>query len=175
MKSNTNNITSYEYHISLGSNIAPRETYLNKACELIILEIGNISKVSTVYQTPAWGFSSSAFLNACIVVQSKFRTKTCLELLQNIEVRLGRKAKTSTAYEARTIDLDILYSSEGVFCYEELTVPHPLLTKRKFVLQPLLDIAPIKKHPLLHQTTQQLLDFCEDNTVPVETGFSIEI
>lgn len=175
MKSNTKKINSYEYHISLGSNIAPREGYLEQACELIYSEIGNITTCSKVYQTPAWGFSSAQFLNACIVVQSKYNTKKCLELLQQIEVGLGRKHKAGITYEARTIDLDILYSSEGVFNYDNLVVPHPLITQRRFVLQPLLDVAPMKKHPLFHKNTKQLLDHCEDNSVIEIFDFSLKI
>ncbi|WP_010179659.1 2-amino-4-hydroxy-6-hydroxymethyldihydropteridine diphosphokinase [Aquimarina agarilytica] len=153
-----------ELIISLGSNIAPRFEHLQEAVVLIKKKIGTVHASSFIYETPAWGFISTPFLNACITIKTSLNTKNALIVLQEIEKDLGRKPKIGPAYEARPIDLDILFSSEGIFNYESLTVPHPLLHERKFVLIPLLDIAPNYAHPLLHKTTQQLLKTCHDSS-----------
>ncbi len=153
-----------ELVISLGSNIEPRFKHVQEAVLLIKKNIGPIIKSSLIYETPAWGFISTPFLNACITIETILNTKNALIALQKIEKELGRKPKIGLAYEARPIDLDILFSSEGIFNYEHLTVPHSLLHERKFVLVPLVDIAPNYVHPLLHKTTQQLLETCNDSS-----------
>ncbi len=153
-----------ELIISLGSNITPRFEHLQEACILIKKNIGSINKSSLIYETPAWGFISTPFLNACITIETSLNTKNALIALQEIEKELGRKPKIGPTYEARPIDLDILFSSEGLFNYKSLIVPHPLLHERKFVLIPLLDIAPNYTHPLFHKTTQQLLTTCHDSS-----------
>lgn len=165
--------TNYIY-ISLGSNIESRLEYLQKAGNLISLEIGKVVAYSTIYETPAWGFVSTPFLNACIGVVTTLSTKQCLRQLQAIEEKLGRQKKQSIGYEARPIDLDIIYSSEGVFCLKKLVVPHPLMQDRRFVLVPLQDIAATIKHPLLHKTTQELLNKCKDNSKVTATNYSFK-
>ncbi|WP_010523350.1 2-amino-4-hydroxy-6-hydroxymethyldihydropteridine diphosphokinase [Aquimarina agarivorans] len=156
--------TITELLISLGSNIEPRDFYLQQAVSLIKQHLGKVVNYSSVYQTPAWGFVSTTFLNACVTIQTDKDTKSALNILQHIEIDLGRKQKEGAAYEARPIDLDIIYSSEGIFCYRKLTVPHPLMQQRKFVLIPMLDIAAHQRHPLLHKTTQELLKNCTDSS-----------
>jgi len=168
----TTKTTINEIYISLGSNIKPRFEYLKSACEYINSEVGEIFKYSKIYETPAWGFVSTPFLNACICITTPLNTKQTLQKLQHIEKKLGRKAKEGATYEARTIDLDIIYSSEGVFCLPHLVVPHPLLQERKFVLAPLLDIASEVKHPLLHKNTQELMSKCEDNSKIIESDYT---
>jgi len=163
--------TTNEIYISLGSNIKPRFEHLKSACKLIKTEVGEITQYSKIYETPAWGFVSTPFLNACICITTYLDTKEVLKKLQQIEKDLGRKQKQSTTYEARPIDLDIIYSSEGVFCLPNLVVPHPLLQARKFVLVPLLDIAKNLKHPLLHNNTQELLFKCEDNSEIIKSDY----
>lgn len=157
--------TTNEIYISLGSNIEPRLKYLKLACDLVQSKIGKINQYSKIYKTPAWGFTSTPFLNACILITTSLNTKETLQELQKIEITLGREVKKGTTYEARPIDLDILYSTEGIFYTEKLKVPHPLLTERKFVLVPLKDIAMNFKHPLLHCTTSKLLDICKDDSL----------
>lgn len=154
-----------ELHLSIGSNIDNRLDYLNKSIDLISKKVGNICLKSNIYETPAWGFESTPFLNSCISITSHFSTKQILIKLQEIEKELGRQTKTSTTYEARPIDIDIIYTSEGLFNTPNLVVPHPLMHKRKFVLTPLLDICKDYKHPLLHKTTEILLTECSDDSV----------
>lgn len=158
----------YELHLSLGSNIEDRKKYLIDAILLIEIHLGKVTKKAAIYQTPAWGFESTPFLNTCICIATKHNTKEALLKLQDIEKTLGRQAKKSTNYEARPIDIDIIYASEGIFNLPNLVVPHPLMQERKFVLVPLLDITDGIIHPLLHKDTEELLAECEDDSVVIE-------
>jgi len=151
-------------YISLGSNIEPRFDNLKLSTKLICNIVGEIVAFSKVYETPSWGFESFPFLNGCIKIKTQLSTFEVLQELQKIEKNIGRAPKSSLIYDARVIDLDIIYSSEGIFNYPKLTVPHPLMQNRGFVLVPLLDIAPKIKHPLLHKTTFELLKACPDRS-----------
>ena len=131
---------------------------------MISSNLGKVFQKSNIYETPAWGFKSTPFLNSCIGLKTKFSTKIILTKLQEIEKELGRQSKTKPGYEARPIDIDIIYSSEGIFNTSNLIVPHPLMQERKFVLVPLLDIAKEYMHPLLHKTTDELLMDCNDES-----------
>ena len=157
-----------ELYLSLGSNIEDRKNHLDNAIQLIKIQLGNITKKASIYETPAWGFESTPFLNTCICVSTKLTTKEALINLQTIEKELGRKTKTITGYEARPIDIDIIYASEGIFNLPNLVVPHPLMQERKFVLVPLLDIAANIIHPLLHKNTRELLKECGDDSDVIE-------
>lgn len=149
-------------YISLGSNIGDKLQFIDDAILQIQDKIGKIKSKASIYETPAWGFIGNSFFNTCIIVETEFSTKKCLSIFQKIEKDLGRKQKKSAVYENRPIDIDIIYSSEGIFNYPNLIVPHPLMKDRKFVLYPLNEIAPNYKHPLLHQTTTQLINNCKD-------------
>ncbi len=153
-----------EIIISLGSNIQPRFQHLKNAVKRIDREVGEVSQYSKIYKTPAWGFISTPFLNACVLLKTSLSTLGVLKKLQIIEKDMGRLPKKGATYEARPIDLDIIYSSEGVFNTQILVVPHRLLHKRKFVLVPLNDLIPNSKHPLLHLTNKQLLENCTDSS-----------
>ena len=166
--------TLYTYHLSLGSNIEPRYEFLKQSITLLQKYLGEITAYSKIYETPAWGFESTPFLNACIKIESKLPTKEALASIQKIEIEIGRIPKEGTNYEARPIDIDILYSSEGIFNYPDLVVPHTLLQKRKFVLIPLNDIASELVHPLLHESTAELLEACKDNA-EVKASFKFKV
>ena len=157
--------TQHRIHISLGSNIGNRLDHLQKAVNAIYHELGDVAKISSVYQTPAWGFSSDDFYNACILITTFYSTSEVLSKLLEIETSLGRNRSDSAGYEARTIDLDIIFSSEGTSDTQRLRVPHPSMQDRKFVLKPLEEIAKEAMHPFMNVTVGELLENTSDESV----------
>lgn len=135
--------------ISLGSNLGDRWHHLQEAIDQIYQKIGLITLVSQVYETPAWGFEGSPFLNACIEIETIFSAERCLKELLEIELELGRTRLPNGEYSNRSIDLDILFYGHESHQSQSLIVPHPKLTERDFVLAPLKDIAPNFSHPKL--------------------------
>ena len=150
-------------HIALGSNEGERFEILQDAVNSIYKEIGEIVKISSVYETPAWGFSGNAFLNACISVSTRFTSEEVLQKLLAIEVNFGRKRNDTKNYQNRTLDLDVLLVEDEVSETEILTLPHPQIQNRRFVLQPLNDIAANETHPVLKKKIQQLLIEVKDD------------
>ena len=152
-------------YIALGSNKGNKLAFLQTAIDTIFLRIGVVNKISKVYETPALGFEGDAFYNACIKVETQLKPKKLLKVLKLIEKELGRKTKKSDKYESREIDLDILFYDDLVFEEKSLIIPHPELHKRRFVLEPLNDIAKDFEHSQLHKRVADLLDSCEDTSV----------
>jgi 2-amino-4-hydroxy-6-hydroxymethyldihydropteridine diphosphokinase len=153
------------YHIALGSNKGDKFYNLQKAVDAIHVEIGNIKLISKVYKSPAFGFESDDFFNCCLVLESYLEPQNVLDHLLNIETSLGRERKEGAGYEARTIDLDIVFVEDNIINTETLQVPHPEMEKRKFVLLPLNDVASKIKHPKFDKEVSILLDECEDKSV----------
>ncbi len=153
------------YHIALGSNKGDKFKNLQKAVDAIHQRIGNIKLISKVYQSPAFGFEGDDFLNCCLVLDSYLKPQKVLEHLLHIETELGRTRTQTEGYEARTIDLDIVFAEDAIINTKTLKVPHPEMQKRKFVLLPLNDIASKVIHPKLGKTVSELLEACEDKSV----------
>jgi 2-amino-4-hydroxy-6-hydroxymethyldihydropteridine diphosphokinase len=153
------------FYIALGSNKGDKFKNLQDAIDLIHVKIGNIIRISKVYKSPAFGFESDDFLNACLVLESHLEPEILLQELLGIEISLGRIRTQLNKYEARTIDLDIILVEDAVINTKTLQVPHPEMQKRKFVLLPLNDVAAQVKHPILHKEVADLLAECEDNSV----------
>lgn len=149
-------------HIALGSNVGERFEILQNAITNIFLKIGEVQQVSRVYETPAWGFSGNAFLNACAAVSTRFSAEEVLQKLLIIETEAGRVRSDAKNYQNRILDLDILFFEEEVITTKNLVVPHPQMQKRKFVLLPLADIAAREKHPILKVTVNSMLQNVDD-------------
>ncbi len=131
--------------IGLGSNKGCREFYLALSHRLIEWEVGSIVRASSVIETPAWGFESDPFLNQVIVVKTALTPIELLDALQSIERRLGRTQKSTVVdgkpvYHARTIDLDILDYDGMPYHDDRLTLPHPHIAEREFVLTSLREL-----------------------------------
>lgn len=154
-------ITTY---LSLGSNLGDKLNQLQEVVFLIHTTVGSVVKISPIYETPAWGFEGDNFYNCCIAVETSLKPSVLLEKLLEIETRLGRKRNEGTGYASRTVDIDILYYDREIINTEALTIPHPNLQLRRFVLKPLADIAPQFYHPVLKKDTRNLLQECKDKS-----------
>ena len=154
-----------KYHISIGSNIGDKLQNLQDAIDLIHLEISIVSSISPIYKTKAVGFEGDDFYNICISFFSNDDPNNILQSLLNIETKLGRTRSDKNVYESRKIDLDIILIEDQVINNNLLTVPHPSMHLREFVLAPLNDIDPNINHPILNKNSNELLKSCKGSNV----------
>jgi 2-amino-4-hydroxy-6-hydroxymethyldihydropteridine diphosphokinase len=152
-----------ELVIGLGSNLGNRERNIADAVFLLSIEFGQPERVSALYETEPWGFDSvNRFLNAVALFRPRTvaagleeRLQGYLLTLLRVEERLGR-SRSGEGYADRTIDLDLLFFGDTVLCIRGLTVPHPLLHERDFVLKPLAEVCPDLVHPVLKKSALEL-------------------
>ena len=125
--------------LALGTNIEPREQYLKDALAKIVDNNLKIILESSVYETPAWGgVADQNFLNMCIEVETELEAYEVLDIIQKIELELGRVRKEH--WGNRTIDIDIITFDDLVFNDDRLIVPHKYIHDRNFVLAPLVEM-----------------------------------
>ncbi len=158
-------VKAMTYHIALGSNKGDKFKYLQDAIDLIFERLGAIKLISKVYKSAAFGFEGDDFFNCCLVMESDFEPQQVLDHLLAIEHTLGRVRTDSDKYEARTIDLDIVFAEDLIIDTNTLQVPHPEMQKRQFVLRPLNDLASKMMHPKLKKKISDLLGECKDELV----------
>jgi 2-amino-4-hydroxy-6-hydroxymethyldihydropteridine diphosphokinase len=148
----------------LGSNLGNRELYLQKAINLIELDIAPVTKRSAIYLTQSWGKTDEPdYLNQVIEIQTTLNAQGVLDKVLAIEIVLGRQRQVK--WGSRTIDIDILFYGDEVINQPGLVVPHPELHKRRFTLVPLAQIAPKFVHPVLKKDISQLKNELIDDLV----------
>lgn len=151
-----------EVGIGIGSNLGNRLQLLAEAIVLIgALPLENFC-VSTLVESAAWGYqSSNTYYNGVLIGQTALQPEQLLSSLLDIERHLGR-TRVSKSYSDRVIDLDILFYGNQIAQEERLILPHPRMHLRRFVLEPLLEIAPHWQHPVLNEKVSELLNSCTD-------------
>ncbi len=146
----------------IGGNMGDRMANLAMAIKLIEEQIGNIELKSSIYETAAWGQTNQPdFLNQALLVNTNMQADELMSKLLSIENLMGRIRTIKLG--PRTIDLDIMYFNNEVISTNLITIPHPKLAERKFVLEPLFEIAPNYLHPILNKTNASLLKDCGDS------------
>lgn len=149
-------------YLLLGTNQGDKISNLENVKKEINNIAGKISKFSSVYITEPWGFEHpEEFLNQAICIKTSLNPEQLLDVLLNIELKMGR-VRNRNEYQARIIDIDILLYNNLMINTERLIIPHPLLHERLFALKPLTEIAPGYEHPVLKKTITELLKSCKD-------------
>lgn len=152
-----------EAYLCLGGNLGDPERSFEQCIQLLCNNTLSINYKSSIYKSDAWGMPNApAFYNQVLKVSTSLGAALLLKKLLETEQLLGRERKKTGQYESRVIDIDIVYFNEDVINEEELIVPHPRMHLRRFVLEPLNEIAPQFIHPVLKKTTAQLLAGCGD-------------
>ena len=166
-------------YLSLGTNLGDKTHNLSRALELIGQRVGEVVAYSGEFETEPWGFSSpNAFLNAAVAVETTLAPLDALAATQEIEREMGRTHKSVDGqYADRVIDIDLLLFDgphSAPLQSPLLTLPHPHLHERRFVLEPLAEIAPMLLHPLLGETMVELLSHLNEAHIAFFTTFHEE-
>jgi 2-amino-4-hydroxy-6-hydroxymethyldihydropteridine diphosphokinase len=152
-----------EVYLCLGGNLGNCFETFKQVCGQINQHVGAITMQSSVYQSQAWGMDKAPdFYNQVIKLETTLSAEELLLILLEIEKKLGRERTETTTYQSRLIDIDILFFNKKIIETDTLHIPHPRLHLRKFVLEPLNEIAPNFVHPVLNKTISQLLHECTD-------------
>jgi len=142
-------------YISIGSNLGNREENCRKAIKLIEKNGIAVEKQSRMYETEPWGVKDQPkFINMAIEVETDKKPEELLVILKEIEKEVGRTE--TVKWGPRVIDLDILFYDDLILKTDHLEIPHPFLHERDFILKPLSEIAPDKRHPVTGKTVREM-------------------
>ncbi len=146
----------------LGSNRGDRQRVLEEAVRRLGERAGEVTVLSSLYETEPWGFEDEVpFLNRAVALVTELSPQGLLQVTQGIEQEMGRE-KDHERYAARILDIDILFFGNRVIDTPPLQVPHPRMAERRFVLEPLAEIAGGLIHPVTGLTVREMLRRCED-------------
>lgn len=148
-------------YLLLGSNMGNNKKQLSIAVKYIENEIGIITRSSGLYITAAWGNVKQAdFLNQVVVVETALSARQMMHTILNIEKKMGRVRTVKNA--PRIIDIDILFFNKEIIEEKGISIPHPQIPNRRFVLVPMNELSPQFIHPIINKTIHQLLIHCTD-------------
>ena len=148
-----------QLYVSLGANIGQREENLHRALRALEQRVGTLLKCSSFVETQPVDFDSpNAFLNAAALFETSLSAEEILDITQEIEREIGRTRKSHNGiHYDRCIDIDLLMLDDQIVNTERLSLPHPRMTERLFVLNPLAEIAPELQHPQIGISVCELL------------------
>lgn len=150
--------------ISLGSNLGDRNQQISMAFEMVAAAFGPVIAASSVYETSPWGIKDQpSFLNQCMSIETEVPAEEILRLLLSFEDALGRQRRGK--WNSREIDIDVLFYGENIIETDQITIPHPSIHQRKFILTPLKEIAPDFTHPVLMKSITELESICTDDSL----------
>jgi 2-amino-4-hydroxy-6-hydroxymethyldihydropteridine diphosphokinase len=150
-------------YLSLGSNVGNRENHLREAIQRLETA-GHVMSVSSFYETEPVEFTDQGwFLNCAVALETEQTPEQLMAALLQIEQEMGRRRTQKKG--PRNIDIDILLFGDVVIDATELSIPHPAMQQRRFVLEPLAEIAPDVRHPVLKKTVRELVDGLPDGQV----------
>ena len=153
----------YQVVFILRGNLGDRVRLLEASAGMLVSHFGPLVLNSSIFETEAWGGKSSGnYLNQVLVFNTTFLPEEILDIILEIELKMGRKREEK--WGDRTMDIDILYLGNKIFNSERLTIPHPYIQDRRFVLEPLTEILPDQLHPVLNKTNKELLKICPDKS-----------
>jgi 2-amino-4-hydroxy-6-hydroxymethyldihydropteridine diphosphokinase len=151
--------------IGLGSNEGDSIQILHDAYLDLKKNVGYLIASSSIYETAPWGFESkNTFLNAVLKFETNHTAEEIMNILHYLESRAGRKRNDSENYTDRTLDLDLLYYDDLMSDEEELTIPHPRISERLFVLNPMVEIDAEWIDVRHSKSVKQLLEETTDNS-----------
>ena len=155
-------------YLSLGSNLGDRVGFVQQATSLLSAdEKIKLVSTSSFYETEPWNFKTNNwFVNAVIIISTSYYPEELLKVCLRVESQLGRNRNEESGYNDRTIDIDILFYDDKIIDEHtggiDLTIPHPHVHQRAFVLVPLLEVAPAFVHPVLKKSISDIYDEIDD-------------
>ncbi len=148
--------------LSLGTNQGDKPNNIRQCIALLHEEVGTVVKVSSLYESDSWGFESAVFYNCAVLMHTHLPAKKLLNKLLKTEIKMGRVREQSETYLPRLIDIDLIAFDEEIVSSDKLTLPHPLLQERMFVLLPLKDLISDWKHPQTGISIAEMIKNCPD-------------
>jgi len=146
-------------YLSVGGNLNNTPEKFERLFLLLQGRVGEIVQKSSYYQSDAWGFESEhLFINIALCLQTELSPFELLKETQSIEKELGRTEKTTTTYQDRTMDIDIIFYAQEIIKTPDLEIPHPKMHLREFVLAPLNEIAAEFVHPVFEKSVLELYE-----------------
>ena len=154
--------TQHQVILSLGSNLGKKQENIQLCIDLLHKDVGTITRVSSLYESDAWGFESESFNNCVVEMHTHLKPQKVLKKILKVEQILGRIRTQEAGYQARTIDVDIIAFDDEVVDEAQLQIPHQHLSNRLFVLLPLQEIISDWMHPSTKTSINELVKNCSD-------------